>query len=120
MLANGGLISVTGSHLLAAAAKHHSTPVLVCTALYKLSPVFAYDSDTFNITVAPHSVLEYQQGSIIDQVTVSNPYYDYVMPELVSLFVHNLYVYRLIHKIKLTDCFLFIEDLHRRPTYIGM
>ncbi|ORZ03491.1 hypothetical protein BCR43DRAFT_430298 [Syncephalastrum racemosum] len=103
VLANGGLISVTGSHLLAAAAKHHSTPVLVCTALYKLSPVFAYDSDTFNITVAPHSVLEYQQGSIIDQVTVSNPYYDYVMPELVSLFVHNLgsapptYVYRLLN-----------------------
>ncbi|KAI8149260.1 hypothetical protein BJV82DRAFT_587307 [Fennellomyces sp. T-0311] len=103
VLANGGLVSVAGSHLLAAAAKHHATPVLVCTALYKLSPVFAYDAETFNITVAPNSILDFQQGPLIDKVTVSNPYYDYVAPELVSLFVHNLgsapptYVYRLIN-----------------------
>ncbi|KAI9030797.1 hypothetical protein CLU79DRAFT_731532 [Phycomyces nitens] len=103
VLANGGLVSVTGSHLLAAAAKHHSTPVLVCTALYKLSPLFAYDADAFNVTVAPNSVLDFQQGSLVDKVAVSNPYYDYVSPDLVSLFVHNLgsapptYVYRLIN-----------------------
>ncbi|KAJ8654343.1 hypothetical protein O0I10_010039 [Lichtheimia ornata] len=103
VLANGALVAVTGSQLLAAAAKHHATPVLVCTALYKLSPVFAYDAETFNITVAPNSVLDFQQGPIIDKVSVSNPYYDYVAPELVSLFVHNLgsapptYVYRLIN-----------------------
>jgi translation initiation factor eIF-2B subunit beta len=90
VLANGGLVAVTGSHLLAAAAKHHSTPVLVCTALYKLSPLFAYDSDTFNVSVSPHNVLHYQEGSITDKVTVSNPYYDYVEPRLVSLFIHNL------------------------------
>lgn len=90
VLANGALVAVTGSQLLAAAAKHHATPVLVCTALYKLSPVFAYDAETFNITVAPNSVLDFQQGPIIDKVSVSNPYYDYVAPELVSLFVHNL------------------------------
>ncbi|KAI7848592.1 hypothetical protein BDC45DRAFT_449949 [Circinella umbellata] len=103
VLANGGLVAVTGSQLLAAAAKHHATPVLVCTALYKLSPVFAYDAETFNITVAPNSILDFQQGSLIDKVSVANPYYDYVAPELVSLFVHNLgsapptYVYRLIN-----------------------
>ncbi|CAO0793987.1 unnamed protein product [Mucor circinelloides] len=90
VLANGGLVAVTGSHLLAAAAKHHSTPVLVCTALYKLSPLFAYDSDTFNVTVSPHNVFQFQEGSITDKVTVSNPYYDYVQPGLVSLFIHNL------------------------------
>ncbi|CAO3629224.1 unnamed protein product [Mucor hiemalis] len=103
VLANGALVAVTGTHLLAAAAKHHSTPVLVCTALYKLSPLFAYDSDTFNVTVSPHNVLHYQEGPITDKVTISNPYYDYVQPELVSLFIHNLgsapptYVYRLIN-----------------------
>ncbi|KAI8098610.1 uncharacterized protein BX664DRAFT_319157 [Halteromyces radiatus] len=103
VLANGGLVAVTGTHLIAAAAKHHSTPVLVCTALYKLSPLFAYDVDTFNITVAPNGILDFQEGAIIDKVGLSNPYYDYVAPELVSLFVHNLgsapptYVYRLIN-----------------------
>ncbi|CAO3577731.1 unnamed protein product [Absidia cylindrospora] len=103
VLANGGLVAVTGTHLIAAAAKHHSTPVLVCTALYKLSPLFAYDVDTFNITVAPNGILDFQEGAIIDKVGLSNPYYDYVAPELVNLFVHNLgsapptYVYRLIN-----------------------
>ncbi|CAO3615689.1 unnamed protein product [Cunninghamella echinulata] len=103
VLANGGLVAVTGSHLIAAAAKHHSTPVLVCTALYKLSPLFAYDVDAFNITVAPNSIMNFQEGAIIDKISLSNPYYDYVSPELVNLFVHNLgsapptYVYRLIN-----------------------
>ncbi|KAG1464252.1 hypothetical protein G6F55_001896 [Rhizopus delemar] len=103
VLANGALVSVSGSHLLAAAAKHHSTPVLVCTALYKLSPLFAYDADAFNVTVPPQNVLSFQEGAIIDKVTITNPYYDYVAPEYVSLFIHNLgsapptYVYRLIN-----------------------
>ncbi|KAG1146168.1 hypothetical protein G6F37_003095 [Rhizopus arrhizus] len=103
VLANGALVSVSGSHLLAAAAKHHSTPVLVCTALYKLSPLFAYDADAFNVTVPPQNVLSFQDGAIIDKVTITNPYYDYVAPEYVSLFIHNLgsapptYVYRLIN-----------------------
>ncbi|KAI8885995.1 nagb/rpia/CoA transferase-like protein [Backusella circina FSU 941] len=103
VLANGALVSVSGSHLLAAAAKHHSTPVLVCTALYKLSPLFAYDADAFNVTVPPQNVLNFQEGPIIDEVTISNPYYDYVGPDYVSLFIHNLgsapptYVYRLIN-----------------------
>ncbi|KAG1049057.1 hypothetical protein G6F46_010470 [Rhizopus delemar] len=103
VLANGALVSVSGSHLIAAAAKHHSTPVLVCTALYKLSPLFACDADAFNVTVPPQNVLSFQEGAIIDQVTVTNPYYDYVGPDYVSLFIHNLgsapptYVYRLIN-----------------------
>ncbi|KAI9482718.1 MAG: hypothetical protein EXX96DRAFT_647556 [Benjaminiella poitrasii] len=103
VLANGALVSVSGSHLLAAAAKHHSTPVLVCTALYKLSPLFAYVADAFNVTVSPQNVLSFQEGSIIDDVAITNPYYDYVGPDYVSLFIHNLgsapptYVYRLIN-----------------------
>ncbi|KAI7906221.1 uncharacterized protein BX663DRAFT_535031 [Cokeromyces recurvatus] len=103
VLANGALVSVSGSHLLAAAAKHHSTPVLVCTALYKLSPLFAYVADAFNVTVSPQNVMSFQEGSIIDDITISNPYYDYVGPDYVSLFIHNLgsapptYVYRLIN-----------------------
>lgn len=90
VLANGALVSVSGSHLLAAAAKHHSTPVLVCTALYKLSPLFAYVADAFNVTVSAQNVLNFQEGSIIDMVNITDPYYDYVGPDYVSLFIHNL------------------------------
>ncbi|XP_030070322.1 translation initiation factor eIF2B subunit beta isoform X1 [Microcaecilia unicolor] len=38
ILANGALRAVTGTHTLALAAKHHSTPVIVCAPMYKLSP----------------------------------------------------------------------------------
>ncbi|KAG2178078.1 hypothetical protein INT43_003331 [Umbelopsis isabellina] len=103
VLANGGLVAVTGSQMVAAAAKHHTTPVLVCTALYKLSPLFPYDVDLFNVCVTPEHVLSFNEGTLIDKVNVLNPYYDFVAPELVNLFVHNLgsappsYVYRLIN-----------------------
>lgn len=38
ILANGALRAVTGTHTLALAAKHHSTPLIVCASMFKLSP----------------------------------------------------------------------------------
>ncbi|RHZ65124.1 hypothetical protein Glove_319g118 [Diversispora epigaea] len=104
VLANGGLISVSGTQTVATAAKHHSTPVVVCTGLYKLSPLYPYDEDSFNDLVAPDSVLSFEEGEFIDKVTLLNPYYDYVSPELVNLFITNTgghppsYLYRLINE----------------------
>ncbi|CAI2178249.1 13573_t:CDS:2 [Funneliformis geosporum] len=104
VLANGGLISVSGTQMVATAAKHHSTPVVVCTGLYKLSPLYPYDEDSFNDMVAPDSVMRFDEGDLIDKVTLINPYYDYVSPELVNLFITNTgghppsYLYRLINE----------------------
>ncbi|CAG8437314.1 9832_t:CDS:10 [Dentiscutata heterogama] len=104
VLANGGLISVSGAQMVATAAKHHSKPVVVCTGLYKLSPLYPYDEDSFNDLVAPDPVLSFNEGDLIDKVTLLNPYYDYVSPELVSLFITNTgghppsYLYRLINE----------------------
>nr|CAG8571470.1 5862_t:CDS:2 [Entrophospora candida] len=104
VLANGGLISVSGSQMVATAAKHHSTPVVVCTGLYKLSPLYPYDEDSFNDLVAPDPILGFEEGDLIDKATFLNPYYDYVSPGLVSIFVTNTgghppsYLYRLINE----------------------
>ncbi|KAK9763307.1 GCD complex subunit gcd7 [Basidiobolus ranarum] len=104
VLANGGLIAVAGSQTIATAAKHHSTPVAVCTGLYKLSPQFPYDSDTLNMCVSPNPVLQYEEGELIDKIDLVNPYFDYVAPELVSLFITNVgghppsYLYRLLNE----------------------
>lgn len=38
ILANGSLRAVSGTHTLALAAKHHSTPLIVCAPMFKLSP----------------------------------------------------------------------------------
>ncbi|ORY02083.1 translation initiation factor eIF-2B beta subunit [Basidiobolus meristosporus CBS 931.73] len=104
VLANGSLIAVAGSQTIATAAKHHSTPVVVCTGLYKLSPQFPYDPDTLNMCVSPNPVLQYEEGDLIDKIDLVNPYFDYIPPELVSLFITNVgghppsYLYRLLNE----------------------
>ena len=37
----------------------------------------------------PSSVLGYEEGPLVDKVDVINPYYDYVGPELVDVFITN-------------------------------
>ncbi|KAF9586239.1 GCD complex subunit gcd7 [Lunasporangiospora selenospora] len=102
VLANGGLVAISGTHMMAAAAKHHSIPVVVCTGLYKLSPLYPYDEDSFNVIFNPDSVLGFEEGDLVEKVTVTNPYYDYVSPDFVNLFITNQgghppsYLYRLI------------------------
>ena len=61
--ANGGLIAISGSHMMALAAKHHSTPVVVCTGLFKLSPLYPHDRDSFNLYVSPEKCLSYENGN---------------------------------------------------------
>jgi len=61
VLANGGLIAKSGSGAVCWAAKYHSIPVVVLTGLYKLSPVHAFDQDTFNNLFSPDQVLDYSQ-----------------------------------------------------------
>lgn len=51
VLANGGLRAVNGTHTLALAAKHHSTPLIVCAPMFKLSPqvgIFSLQTDVCN------------------------------------------------------------------------
>jgi translation initiation factor eIF-2B subunit beta len=107
VMADGGLKALNGAHALALAAHHHSVPVVVCAALFKLSSQFhcAYDQDTFNKIVGPHDVLPFAEGGVLSDVAVQNPMFDYVPPELVTLFVFNTggnapsYVYRLLSEL---------------------
>ncbi|KAJ2908571.1 GCD complex subunit gcd7 [Coemansia aciculifera] len=104
VLANGGLVAASGSHTIAAAARHHSTQVVVCAGLYKYSPMFPFDDDRFNTLVSPDAVLPYSDGALVDAVDVANPRYDYVPPELVDILVDHTgghlpsYLYRLLQE----------------------
>ncbi|KDR10651.1 translation initiation factor eIF-2B subunit beta [Zootermopsis nevadensis] len=107
VMANGGLRAVCGSHIVALAAKHYSVPVIVLAPMYKLSPQYlcSYDQDAFNSFVSPEGVLKYSDGAILSKVHVYNPVFDYVPPELVTLFISNTgghapsYVYRLLSEL---------------------
>ncbi|KAI8811048.1 hypothetical protein BJ742DRAFT_148834 [Cladochytrium replicatum] len=102
---NGGLVAISGTKIVASAAKHHSTPVVVCTGIYKLSPRYPYDADVFNVLVNPDPVWNFHDGDIIEKVNIMNSAFDYVPPELISLFVTNVgshppsYMYRLVDEM---------------------
>jgi translation initiation factor eIF-2B subunit beta len=62
VLANGGLIASTGSHLIALSAKYHHVPLIVTAGLYKLSPLQPSDEDKFNLLDNPDVILPYHHG----------------------------------------------------------
>ena len=104
VLANGGLVSASGSNLVALAAATNAVPVVCLTGIYKLTPTFPHeDQDTLNDLLSPSSVIDYASlqgmGGSVDFV---NPLHDYVRPEHVKLYVTNVgsfqpsYIYRLL------------------------
>lgn len=101
VMANGGLIAHSGAQNIASAAKYHSVPFVVLTGLHKLSPLYAFDPDTFNEHSSPAQLLDFA-GDWIDRVHPENPHYDYITPDLVTLFITNdrghnpSYIYRLL------------------------
>jgi translation initiation factor eIF-2B subunit beta len=101
ILANGGLIVHTGIYNIALAAKYYNVDFLVVTGLYKLCPIFAFHQDTINDYSSPESILGYTE-SILQEINVENPKYEYVPPELVTLLItndqgyHPSYIYRLL------------------------
>ncbi|KAF2075855.1 hypothetical protein CYY_002841 [Polysphondylium violaceum] len=105
VMANGGLVAQSGTHTLAVAAKYHSVPIVVCTGLYKLCPLYAYDQDTFNSFGSPGEYLKFEEAEYLESNVHSyNPTFDYIPPELVNLFITNIgghnpsYIYRLLQE----------------------
>ncbi|KAG8307888.1 Translation initiation factor eIF-2B subunit beta [Homalodisca vitripennis] len=68
-----------------------SFTVIVLAPMYKLTPQYfkSNDQDLFNSFVSPEGVMHYSDGDIVDKVHVYNPVFDYVPPELVTLFISN-------------------------------
>ncbi|MCJ1323679.1 GCD complex subunit gcd7 [Thelotrema lepadinum] len=91
VLANGGLIAIAGSKVIAKAAHEHRTPVVVVTGVYKLSPTYPFDFDALIEHGEPGPVLGWDEdGEYVEKIDVENPLHDYVPGELVDLYVTNL------------------------------
>ncbi|EPY49700.1 translation initiation factor eIF2B beta subunit [Schizosaccharomyces cryophilus OY26] len=103
ILGNGGLVTYSGAHLVAQAARHHATPVVVCSGIYKLSPVYPYDLESIIQLTSPGNIISFKNGDLINEAELLNPYYDYIPPDLVDLFITNLggyppsYLYRIMN-----------------------
>jgi translation initiation factor eIF-2B subunit beta len=93
ILANGGMFAATGALLAATAARAHSTPVVVCAGQFKLTPLWNLFHEYGALDFAdPSSVLGFEEGHLVDKVDVLNPYFDYVQPELIDVYITNEYV----------------------------
>jgi translation initiation factor eIF-2B subunit beta len=62
VLANGGIVGINGSQLISSAAKHHSTPVVVLSELYKLSVEYPFNVEAFHVELSPQSILKFEEG----------------------------------------------------------
>lgn len=112
VLANGGLVAPSGSHMLALAAAHNSVPVVCLTGMFKLCPMYPHEGqDTLQELVSPSSIIDYSEMSnqTISKVELLNPVHDYIKPDLVKLYVTNIgafqpsYIYRLLAEYYSSD-----------------
>jgi translation initiation factor eIF-2B subunit beta len=56
IMANGGLVTHSGAHMIALAAQAHSVPLIVIGASYKLTPLYPFDYLTFNELSSPSQI----------------------------------------------------------------
>ena len=90
VLANGGLVAAAGARVIAKAAKEHHTPVVVLSGVYKLSPVYPFDTEDLIDYGNSSKIIDYRDGELVKNVAVVNPLSDYVPADLVDLYITNL------------------------------
>lgn len=89
VFANGGVLVSAGDKNLAAAAKHHSTPVIICAGIYKLSPVYPHNPDSLIALSSPNHVIPFDEN-LINSVDTINACQDYIPPSMIDLYITNL------------------------------
>lgn len=56
--------------------------------MYKFTPIYLSDEDEgFNDNASPASVIPYASGEVLNKAVIENPVFDYVPPELITLFI---------------------------------
>ncbi|KAH7278699.1 hypothetical protein KP509_38G053000 [Ceratopteris richardii] len=110
VMANGGVIAPTGLHMVALAARRHAVPFVVLAGMYKLCPLYPHNPYVLvNEMKSLSQILEHEESmEYIDaalnvpDLLAMNPSFDYIPPELVSLFITDMgghnpsYIYRLV------------------------
>eukprot|EP01032_Pedospumella_encystans_P018234 gene18234-20763_t len=88
--ADGGAICPSGMLMVCIAAKELSVPVVCVTGAFTLTPLFAHNqSSVLNQLLSPADALPYNANINVNNVEVNHPAFDYVPPDLISLYVTN-------------------------------
>ena len=91
IVANGGLISYNGVYNICLFANMFNIPVIVVGGSFKLTPLYIFGHDTYNEFLSPDVIFGKDinfQGDI-SNIRFNTPGYDYVPPELITIYVTN-------------------------------
>ena len=108
-MANGGILSSSGELLLALAAKSQQVPLIVIAGIYKLTPHFPFEQDTYNELINPATVFSKREQANYENIDVLVPRFDYVAPEYIQLYITNFgehtpsYLYRVFSEYYLKE-----------------
>jgi len=104
VMANGGLISYNGVYNICLAAQTYSIPIVVVAGIFKLTPMYPFDHETFNEQLSPDKIYNCEYEGNIENISFNSPAYDYIPPEFITIFVTNegsqnpSYIYRLFNE----------------------
>ncbi|KAL3578008.1 hypothetical protein D5086_019512 [Populus alba] len=100
VMANGGVLGPVGLNMVALAARKHAVPFVVVAGTHKLCPLYPQNPQVLlNEMRCPSELLQYGEfsdcmdfsiGSGTPLLNVVNPAFDYVPPELVSVFITDI------------------------------
>ncbi|XP_073025933.1 uncharacterized protein [Primulina eburnea] len=100
VMANGGIIAPVGLNMLALAAQRHAIPFVVLAGIHKLCPLYPHKPEVLlNELKSPSELLDFGEfsdcldfgsGTGSPLLHVVNPAFDYVPPNLVSLFITDI------------------------------
>ncbi|XP_078442077.1 nagB/RpiA/CoA transferase-like superfamily protein [Wolffia australiana] len=112
IMANGGIMAPVGLNMVALAAQKHAVPFVVVAGSHKMCPLYPHNPEVLlNEMRSPSELLDFGEFSDCMDfgsrngaplLHVINPAFDYVPPNLVSLFITETggynpsYMYRLI------------------------
>ncbi|KAI8010671.1 Translation initiation factor eIF-2B subunit beta [Camellia lanceoleosa] len=112
VMANGGVIAPVGMRMVALAARNYAVPLVVVAGTHKLCPLYPHNPEVLlNDMRCPSELVDFGEFSNcmdfgIDSgaplLHIVNPAFDYVPPELISLFITDIgghnpsYIHRLI------------------------
>jgi len=106
VLADGGSMYTAGHLMVAVAAKEHNVPVVGLAAAFHLTPMFAHNqSETLGQLLSPSLIIQYNAAVCQENVEVVNPAFDFVPPNLMTLYVTNngshqpSYIHRLLAEL---------------------
>ena len=104
ILVNGGLITYGGSYNICLSAHMFSIPVIIAGGSTKLTPMHSFKHDLYNEHLSPDLIFgkNVKYKLVISNIQFNNPAFDYVPPNLITMYATNIgiinpnYLYRLL------------------------